>query len=38
MPGVGKKKYPYTTKGLRAAKVESKRAGKAIRYKKRVKK
>ena len=31
MPKVGKKKFPYTTKGKRAAKVYAKKAKKKVR-------
>jgi len=34
MPKVGKKKFPYTTKGKKAAKTHAKRTGKKVRSKK----
>ena len=34
MPKVGKKKFPYTTKGKKAAKAHGKRTGKKVRSKK----
>lgn len=35
MPKVGKKTYPYTTKGMKAAKTAAKKSGKKITYKKK---
>jgi hypothetical protein len=32
MPKVGKKEFPYTKKGMAAAKAESKKSGKKMKY------
>jgi hypothetical protein len=34
MPTVGKKKFPYTKKGMKAAKKEAKKKGKKVKKKK----
>lgn len=38
MPGVGKKKFPYTSKGMAKAKSYAKKMGKKVTYKRKKKK
>jgi len=35
MPKVGNKTYPYTAKGMKAAKSSAKKSGKKVTYKKK---